>query len=201
VDVRIIATTNRDLASFAAAGHFRQDLYFRLSVIPFRLPPLRERKEDIPLLATRFAMRISSDLGKEVQGISTDAMLMLQAYDWPGNVRELQHSIERAVILSPDPVLPPHAFDGARFGLAVGPSGPAAARLMISPATPSQAIASIPDGAVVLTSLNVNEAEARLIERALEVSKGNRTRAADLLGISVRTLRNKLNGPGREAAE
>jgi DNA-binding protein Fis len=72
---------------------------------------------------------------------------------------------------------------------------------MISPATPSQAIASIPDGAVVLTSLNVNEAEARLIERALEVSKGNRTRAADLLGISVRTLRNKLNGPGREAAE
>jgi DNA-binding NtrC family response regulator len=201
VDVRIIATTNRDLATFSAAGHFRQDLYFRLSVIPFRIPPLRERKEDIPLLATRFAMRTASDLGKEVQGISPDAMLMLQAYDWPGNVRELQHAIERAVILSPDPVLPSHAFDGARFGLAVGPSGPASSRMMISPTTANQAISSIPEGAVVLTSLNVNEAEARLIERALEVSKGNRTRAADLLGISVRTLRNKLNGPGRAAVE
>ena len=195
VDVRIIATTNRDLASYAAAGHFRQDLYFRLSVIPFRLPPLRERPEDIPLLATRFAMRTASDVGKEVQGISPEAMAMLQAYDWPGNVRELQHAVERAVILSPDPMLPAHAFDGARFGLAVGQSGPAGARRHASPSQPQPGV--LPDGAVVLTSLNVAEAESRLIERALEVCRGNRTRAAELLGISVRTLRNKLNGPGR----
>jgi DNA-binding NtrC family response regulator len=201
VDVRIIATTNRDLAAYAAAGHFRQDLYFRLSVIPFRLPPLRERADDIPLLATRFAVRTASEIGKEVQGITPDAMSMLQAYEWPGNVRELQHAVERAVILSPDPVLPAHAFDGARFGLAVGTGGPASVTRLPVPATPRDGSMTVPEGAVVLTSLDVNEAEKRLIERALEVARGNRTRAAELLGISVRTLRNKLNGPGRDAAD
>src|SRR5512132_967463 len=92
VDVRVVATTNRDLASFAAAGHFRQDLYYRLSVIPVRLPPLRERKEDIPLLAHRFASHYGQEIGKGVTGIAPEALALLQAYDWPGNVRELQHA-------------------------------------------------------------------------------------------------------------
>src|SRR5215212_2145015 len=197
VDVRIVATTNRDLASFAAAGHFRQDLYYRLSVIPVRLPPLRERKEDVPLLAYRFASHYGQEIGKEVSGISPDALGLLQAYDWPGNVRELQHAVERAVILSDEPSIPMYAFDGQRFGLSGAWSGPTPARLFndfLSGNGEATATLAVPDGAVILESLNVDEAEAKLIERALEVSHGNRTRAADLLGISVRTLRNKLNG-------
>ena len=115
VDVRIVATTNRDLAAFAAAGQFRQDLYYRLSVIPVRLPPLRERKEDIAVLAYRFATHYAQEIGKEITGISPQAIELLQQYDWPGNVRELQHAVERAVILTGEPMLPVHAFDGQRF--------------------------------------------------------------------------------------
>jgi DNA-binding NtrC family response regulator len=204
VDVRIIATTNRDLATFAAAGHFRQDLYFRLSVIPVRLPPLRERKEDIPLLAYRFATQYAQEIGKEISGISSPALELLQRYDWPGNVRELQHAVERAVILTGEPVIPLHAFDGERFGLSCAWSGPMQSRmashLCSTNGNGSTTLTSNPDGAVVLTSLNVDEAEAKLIERALETSNGNRTRAANLLGISVRTLRNKLNGPKLETS-
>ena len=198
VDVRIIATTNRNLATYAAQGHFRQDLFFRLSVIPISLPPLRDRPGDIPLLATRFANRIAHEMGKEIHGLAPDTVEMLQGYDWPGNVRELQHAVERAVILSPDPILQPGAFDGQRFGLSPRGTGPMPPRR--TPAAALDGVAGVaphPPGAVVLDTLDVAEAESRLIERALEVSGGNRTRAAELLGISVRTLRNKLNGPAR----
>jgi DNA-binding NtrC family response regulator len=198
VDVRIIATTNRDLAAHAAAGHFRQDLFYRLSVIPIRLPPLRERREDIPLLAHRFATAYAGEIGKSITGIAPQAIELLQTYDWPGNVRELQHAVERAVILSGDPVVPAHAFDARRFSLtgawreqpSVAPSDYYPPNGNGNGKHPS----ATTENAVLLTSLNVDEAEARLIERALQVSGGNRTRAADMLGISVRTLRNKLNG-------
>ena len=194
VDVRIIATTNRDLTAFANQGHFRQDLFFRLSVLPISIPPLRERRQDIPLLAQRFAVRTAAEMNKEIQGVSPEALLLLQDYDWPGNVRELQHAIERAVILSTEPVLQAHAFDGVRFGLSRNLTGP-------SPARAGHGVAlgddghRVPPGAVVLTSLDVQAAEQLLIARALEVSLGNRTRAAELLGMSVRTLRSKLNSP------
>ncbi len=200
VDVRIIATTNRDLAAYAAAGHFRQDLYYRLGVIPVRLPPLRERKDDIALLAYRFATLYGQEIGKEITGIAPQALELLLQYDWPGNVRELQHAVERAVILSGEPVIPLHAFDGQRFGLSGAWSGPTPARIssefmaIPEPGGNGTGTMTVPEGAVILTSLNVNEAEAKLIERALEVSNNNRTKAAELLGISVRTLRNKLNG-------
>jgi DNA-binding NtrC family response regulator len=195
VDVRIIATTNRDLAAEVAAGAFRQDLFYRLSVIPIQIPPLRERPEDIPLLATRFALRTGAEIGKEVRGIAPGALEMLRRYPWPGNVRELQHAVERAVILSPEPVLQPYAFQGERFGLTEGVrETPAAA---YAPAAPP---AGVPEGAVVFHSLDVGEAERVLIARALEVAGGNRTRAAELLGMSVRTLRNKLTAERRREA-
>jgi len=198
VDVRIVATTNRNLATYAAEGHFRQDLFFRLSVLPISLPPLRERPGDIPLLAHRFAVRIANEIGKEIRGLAPETVELLQRYDWPGNVRELQHAVERAVILSPDAILQPGAFDGQRFGLTPRGTGPIPARSLGAHPLDAPAGAPLPEGAVVLTSLDVADAESRLIERALVVSRGNRTRAAELLGISVRTLRNKLNGPSRD---
>jgi DNA-binding NtrC family response regulator len=187
VDVRIIATSNRDLAAAVARGEFRQDLYYRLSVMPIVIAPLRERTSDIALLATRFAMRTAAEIGKEVRGIAPDALALLQQHDWPGNVRELQHAVERGVILANEPILPAHVFDVARSPGAV----PVPQRAAVA--------APLRDGAdgaahvIELASLNVADAEKVLIQRALLASSQNRTRAAELLGISVRTLRNKLN--------
>jgi DNA-binding NtrC family response regulator len=205
VDVRVVATTNRNLAAESAAGHFRQDLYYRLSTIPILIPSLRERPEDIPVLAYRFAMRIAAEMGKEIRGIAPEAIDLLQSYEWPGNVRELQHVVERAVILSPDPILQPHSLEGSRFGLthSLG-SGTTIRPVSMVTAAHAQGMGLEPGDSngmqIVLSSLNVEEAERVLIQRALEVSENNRTRAADLLGISVRTLRNKLNSP-KEAGE
>jgi DNA-binding NtrC family response regulator len=197
VDVRIIATTNRDLAAEAAAGTFRQDLYYRLSVIPVQIPPLRDRPHDIPTLAYRFAIRTAAEVGKTIRGLSPAAVDLLQRYPWPGNVRELQHAVERAVILTPDEVLQPVCFDGERFGLTES------LQSSVTPARAAPATAHLdgvvmPDGGehtVVLHTLDVGEAERVLIQRALDVTQNNRTRAAELLGMSVRTLRNKLNSP------
>jgi len=202
VDVRIIATTNRNLAAYAAQGHFRQDLFFRLSVLPIALPPLRDRPGDIPLLAHRFALRTASELQKEIRGLAPDTVEMLQRYDWPGNVRELQHAVERAVILSTDPILYPAAFDRQRFGMSTRGTGSASSRIASAPGLQEMEslAATLPPHSLLLTTLDVGEAESRLIDRALQVSGGNRTRAAELLGISVRTLRNKLNGPARDSA-
>ncbi len=202
VDVRVIATTNRDLATRAAAGEFRQDLYYRLAVVPIVIPPLRERPEDIPPLAYRFAQVTAAELGKELRGIAPETMQLLQSYPWPGNVRELQHAIERAVILSNDAMLGPQAFEAQRMSS----SSPLALQALKRttptgiPISMHGAGTVLPPNAIVLTSFNVDEAERVLIERALQATGNNRTRTAALLGISVRTLRNKLNGPGSKAA-
>ncbi len=199
VDVRVIATTNRNLAEYAAAGHFRQDLYYRLSVVPIEIAPLRSRPDDIPMLALRFALRTAADVGKEVTGIAPDALSLLQQYPWPGNVRELQHAVERAVILSHDPILPAHLFDQQRTGGTNALIQHAMQRSMQNGSIDGaiDVPAAPPPNGIVLTTLNVEEAEKALIKRALELTRGNRTKTADLLGISVRTLRNKLNGPQR----
>lgn len=185
VDVRIIATSNRALAEEAAAGKFRQDLYFRLSVIPIHIPPLRERRSDIPLLALRFAVRAAQEYKKEIQGIAPDAMEWLRTQPWPGNVRELQHLVERAVVLSRETVLPISAFT----------SSDRRATPRAVPVADEAAAVTVPDGAIVLESLDIATAEQRLIEVALARTNGNRTKAAELLGISIRTLRSRLNSP------
>jgi DNA-binding NtrC family response regulator len=191
VDVRVIATTNRDLAHEVAVGTFREDLYYRLSVVPVRVPPLRERMDDVPRLVRYFTERTARDTGKAVPEIAADTMELLQRYHWPGNVRELAHAVERAVILSPGATLGPEAFDPARFGLAFATrqGGPGQGPVPSSRGAPSA------EGPVFLDTLDIRAAEERLIERALQQTDQNRTRAAELLGISVRTLRNKLNSP------
>ena len=193
VDVRVIATTNRILAAEAAAGTFRQDLYYRLSVIPVLIPTLRERSADIPLLATHFALRTAREIGKDVRGLSPEALELVQRHAWPGNVRELEHAVERAVILSTGTMLQPGDFEAQRFGLAATslPAQP----FVRAGATPSaRAAEGVADGAhvVKLPSLRLDDVEHVVIRRALEVADGNRTRAAQLLGVTARTLWNKL---------
>ena len=184
VDVRVIATTNRDLRAAVDAGEFREDLYFRLSVVPIQLPPLRQRAEDIPVLAQRFARLAGEEAGKAITGIAPEAIELLCGYHWPGNIRELEHAVERAVILTPGPLLQPEVFRGLGGGAATG-----------SAASGSQGRAATGGAPLItLTSLDIRRAEEKLIERALEETGQNRTRAAELLGISVRTLRNRLNG-------
>ncbi len=186
VDVRIIATSNRTIEQVVERGEFRQDLFYRLSVMPIHIPALRDRPEDIPILAHHFAQNAAAELHREITGITPDALALLQRYEWPGNVRELQHAVERAVILTQGTSLLASSFDTIRAGLAGRRS---AALPVVAPADPA---------AVQLTSLNIDEAEAALIERALLTTGGNRTRAAALLGLTDRTLRNKL---ARQRAE
>jgi len=185
VDVRIIATTNRNLEQSVERGEFRQDLFYRLSVMPIHIPALRQRPEDIPILAHHFAQGAATELHREITGITPDALALLQRYEWPGNVRELQHAVERAVILTQGTVLLASSFDTIRAAL-TGRKAP------LSGVPPVPATEPSPAGSVLLTSLNIDEAEAALIERALQTTGGNRTRAAELLGLTGRTLRNKL---------
>jgi two-component system response regulator FlrC len=183
VDVRIIATTTRDLEEAVSAGKFRQDLFYRLNVFPISIPPLRDRREDIPMLAQRFAARAAAEAGKEIQGFEPEALDLLCGYEWPGNVRQLQSAVERAVILSTDPLLRVHLF----AGLPHAQNGAAGAAANGAPDTAGAHVLALP-------SLDLMEVERRVIEQALALSKGNRTRAAQMLGINVRTLRRKLNG-------
>ncbi|MCE9602299.1 MAG: sigma-54 dependent transcriptional regulator [Gemmatimonadetes bacterium] len=203
VDVRIIATTNRDLAVESAEGRFRQDLFYRLSVIPIRIPPLRERRDDIAVLAYRFALKSAREIGRAFEGLSPATVQLLQDYEWPGNVRELQHAVERAVILATDPIIQPHHFDSARFGLVAGGGGPTPIRgnpiiRPVAAAIPGIGSPEPDAGGFRLPTLDIAEAERLLIAEALERAEGNRTKAALLLNMSVRTLRHKLNVPGKE---
>jgi len=178
VDARIIAATNRDLPAEVRAGRFREDLFFRLDVLPLRLPPLRERPEDIPLLTEHFLRRFAAETGRPVRQIAPPALDCLMAYRWPGNVRELEHAIERAVLLSQGETLevgdlPPAVQGGGGQGVEE------------APLSLREAVAR----------LNA-DLERGLIRRALARTGGNRTEAAALLGISRRALLYKLKGYG-----
>lgn len=186
VDVRVIATTNRNLDQSVEKKEFRQDLYFRLNVVPILVPPLRERLEDVPYLAEQFMTRMARKHGVKVTGISAACHAALRGHSWPGNVRELQNVIERAVILCP----PGGELEPDNLGFV--PSGaprPAPAGEPKAPAEPAEEEAP---GTIVA----LDEIEKRHILRAIEVCGGNRTQAAKQLGISIRTLRNKLNEYG-----
>ena len=204
VDVRVIATSSAPVAELVASGRFRQDLFFALGVVAIEVPALRERPADVPLLAHWFARRAAADAGKVVTGLSAEALEVLQSCHWPGNVAELRHAVERAVVMSHDETLQASLFSHPHPAAGGNGTASRAASGQRGAATGNGARSSdsgVPDAAhaVVLETLNVDEAERALIQRALEVTGGNRTRTAQLLGISVRTLRNKLNGPSRSA--
>lgn len=183
VDVRVIATTNRDLEQSVEKREFRQDLYFRLNVVPIFVSPLRERREDIVLLAEQFRHRFERKHGVKTAGLSAACRAALEAHPWPGNVRELQNVIERAVILCTDGEEIQPASLG--LGTTAGAPGISSANLTVATATSGDRAAE--------AVLSLSDLEKNHILRTLDQCGGNRTHAARKLGISIRTLRNKLN--------
>lgn len=170
VDVRVISATNRDLKAELKAGQFREDLYFRLNVFHIELPPLKERREDIPLLVQHFIERFRGESGKKVQGVSGTALDVLQGYAWPGNIRELRNSIERAVILCESDLIEREHL-------------------------PPEMAGATAEGTMLKLSLGMplREVEKEYILGSLRRNGGNKARTAEILGISEKTLYNKLN--------
>ena len=205
VDVRVIATTNRDLPGAIRGGEFRQDLFFRLNVLPVRLPPLRERAEDIPLLARRFVESVASREGAEPPAIEADAAAALCAYSWPGNVRELQNLCERAVVLSrgkpigagliaPWLASTDVVFPGSHAAPAPGNMHPGANGHAIIEALPRPSAALVTPGAPGMAPgmATLETIERHAIVDALTRFHGHRQKTAEALGIGVRTLGLKL---------
>jgi DNA-binding NtrC family response regulator len=172
VDVRVIAATNVDPTEAVKQGKLREDLYYRLNVFAFRLPTLRERKEDLPLLVQAFIHEFNTRNQKAIAGLDQQAMRMIEHYAWPGNVRELRNVIERATILAPGPFIEAKHLPPV---LAEEPPAQHQPQLALAPGT------------------TVEEAERRLIMMTLAHTRDNKTRAAEILGISLKTLHNKLN--------
>ncbi|MGH9625709.1 MAG: sigma 54-interacting transcriptional regulator, partial [Bryobacteraceae bacterium] len=175
VDVRVIAATNADLRAALEQGRFREDLYYRLNVVPINIPPLRERKEDIPFLAMHFAAKLSKDLGSVAKEISPAAIDRLLDHSWPGNVRELENTIERSLVLAADKILQP-------------------SDIRIEPAR------SLPASAQQLPLLPEGETlehwEQMMIREALHRANGNKSQAARLLGLTRNALRYRLSQMG-----
>jgi two-component system response regulator HydG len=175
VDVRIIAATNKDLEQEVRGGRFREDLFYRLNVVPVSIPPLRERREDIAALAVRFLFLYREKNKKGLREISPKALDLLVRYDWPGNVRELENYIERAVVVARGEVISPVDLPPQIQALSTGLEDP---------------------GIHFPLGLSLPEAEKALILKTLEDTGGNRSRAAEILGINRRTLQNKLKEYG-----
>ncbi|MCL5270359.1 MAG: sigma 54-interacting transcriptional regulator, partial [bacterium] len=190
-DVRIVAATNRNLDQAVREGRFRQDLLFRLNVLPIHLPPLRERVEDVRPLVEYFAPPLANRLGKPFLGLVDETWALLERYPWPGNVRELRHSLERALILSDDGILRPEHFQLRLPETAPEPSTGGRRPLTSEPTQPM-----LPLDAVLPPTMAVTEAEA--IRRALRFAGGNRVRAAQILDIHRNTLAKKIQEYGIE---
>ena len=171
VDVRLVAATNRDLKKMVTEGKFRDDLFYRLSVVTVKLPPLRERRDDVPLLVTAFNRQYSQENNRPVREITQEAVNLLMAYDWPGNVRELRNAVEQMVVLA----------RGDRLTVRDIPAA-------IRSGADLTKISVVRPG----VTMTVEEAERQLIIQALKETNGNRTKAADKIGMSRRTLHRKL---------
>jgi len=171
IDVRIVATTNRDIEACIKEKKFRADLFYRLNVIPLKIIPLRDRKTDIPTLINFFIKKYNAIDNRNVKDISEEALTILKSMSWPGNVRELENVVERAILLSDGDIIQPQ-------------------NLFIGDTQKAQAEKHLPNQMMAGT---LKEMERRMIFHTLDETAGNRTHAADILGISVRTLRNKLN--------
>lgn len=178
IDVRIVAATNRDLEAAVQAGSFREDLFYRLAVIRLKLPPLRERREDIPLLSRAFVERFSSEMGKGSLSLSPGALDLILSYPFPGNVRELENAVERAVILCDGEVLKPGDFSFAGAGMGWLPAGQESVAL-------GAAVAPVPGE-------SLRDLERRAIAGALGRNRGHREKTSAELGITRRTLLNKM---------
>jgi DNA-binding NtrC family response regulator len=180
IDVRVIAATNQDLRAALEQGTFREDLYYRLNVVPLNIPPLRERKQDIPFLANHFLRKLAPDSGHEVEAISDAAMEKLVGYHWPGNVRELENVIERALILCRGSQL-----EADDIKLEMAPRA--------RPAGDSNQHHFLPEG------LTLDQYEQEIIREALRRADGNKSQAARLLGLTRNALRYRLTQMGLEA--
>ena len=198
-DVRVIAATNRDLAAETAAGRFRDDLFYRLNVVNIRVPPLRERREDIPILAASLLKTLAAENGKEIEGFDADANQRLWDYEWPGNVRELQNAIESAVVMTRGSViaaadLPPHVREDSTNAFVRTAAGNASRLIPGQPDRPAgDAYVRLPIGSTV------EDAERELIRYTLAAHRGNKTKAAAVLGIGRKTLHRKLAEYGIES--
>jgi DNA-binding NtrC family response regulator len=186
VDIRILATANRDLAARVREGLFREDLLYRLNVVNLRIPPLRERRQDIVALSAHFVKKYADSNGRSARTLSPAAMEQIMAYRWPGNVRELENAMHRAVLLAGGAEIGPEAIR-APDGAPVGAYGDAAGRAA--------------EAARGLVGQTVADVEQQLILDTLTHCLGNRTHAANILGISIRTLRNKLKQYAEEGAD
>jgi two-component system response regulator HydG len=193
VDVRIVAATNKDLEQAVKEGRFREDLYFRIKVVTVKLPPLRDRRDDVPLLVERFVKEFAALHGRGVTGVSNAAMAKMTAYAWPGNVRQLRNVLETAVLVTP----------GDTIDVANLPPEIASVETPRTFAAPAAPAAAPPDGLphAMATSLDdllipLEESERILIRNALRAKLGNREQAAKALGISERTLYRKIKEYG-----
>ncbi len=177
IDVRVIAATNQDLRAALEQGTFREDLYYRLNVVPMEIPPLRERRDDIPWLAEHFVKKLSPDTGSRVEGITEAAMQKLMGYDWPGNVRELENVIERSLVMARG-----NQLDAADIRLDTGRQARAASGDF-----------SLPSG------MTLDQYEQEIIKAALKKADGNKSQAARLLGLTRNALRYRLGQMGMES--
>src|SRR5690606_1644722 len=216
VNVRVISATNRRLLNLARDGAFREDLYYRLNIFPIYLPPLRERRDDIPALVDHFIARFAAEEGRRVAAISRDALAMLMAFDWPGNIRQLENAVFRAVVLAESPVLEQEDFpqilaaekgrEAARAerGASFTPTAPVHIdNAPALPRLPDPAPMAVPDrfldGAGNL--LPLVEIERELIAFAIDHNAGRMAQVARQLGIGRSTLYRKLKEYGLEAGE
>ena len=177
IDVRVIAATNRDLRAALEEGTFREDLYYRLNVVPMEIPPLRERRDDIPWLAEHFVKKLSPDTGSRADGITEAAMQKLMGYDWAGNVRELENVIERSLVMARGSQL-----DAADIRLDTGRQARVASGDF-----------SLPSG------MTLDQYEQEIIKAALKKADGNKSQAARLLGLTRNALRYRLGQMGIES--